>query len=215
MHRLSRGLQNYVRAKALTAANTWLVDYQATIPLAQTGGGGEVAFADGLRFVVPVCTLNAGPNPKYHSVARGVTYFNFRATNLLASPGRRAGHAPRLAVRARRAPGAADEPGPEIVTDAAGYSDMVLGLFWLLGYQVSPRLADLGRGSSGWTARRTAGRSRASRASVRGRPSTLGNAAGELGRVAKTLFLIAYVDDEVYRRRVHPAAARPTNASAS
>lgn len=34
------------------------------------------------------------------------------------------------------------------------------------------------------------------------RPSTLAKAVGELGRVAKTLFLLAYVDDEAYRRRV-------------
>ncbi len=30
------------------------------------------------------------------------------------------------------------------MSDAAGYSDVVFGLFWLLGYQFSPRLADLG-----------------------------------------------------------------------
>ena len=32
----------------------------------------------------------------------------------------------------------------EIMTDTAGASDMVFGLFWLLGYQFSPRLADAG-----------------------------------------------------------------------
>ncbi|PSB42792.1 hypothetical protein C7B80_26295 [Cyanosarcina cf. burmensis CCALA 770] len=32
----------------------------------------------------------------------------------------------------------------EVMTDTAGYSDLVFGLFWLLGYQFSPRLADLG-----------------------------------------------------------------------
>jgi TnpA family transposase len=35
-----------------------------------------------------------------------------------------------------------------------------------------------------------------------GRPSTLGRAIGELGRVAKTLYLLNYVDDEAYRRRI-------------
>jgi TnpA family transposase len=30
------------------------------------------------------------------------------------------------------------------MTDTAGYSDLVFGLFLLLGYQFSPRLADLG-----------------------------------------------------------------------
>jgi len=32
----------------------------------------------------------------------------------------------------------------ELLADTAGYSDIVFGLFWLLGYQFSPRLADLG-----------------------------------------------------------------------
>ena len=35
-----------------------------------------------------------------------------------------------------------------------------------------------------------------------GRPSTLGRAIGELGRVAKTLYLWNYVGDEAYGRRI-------------
>lgn len=31
-----------------------------------------------------------------------------------------------------------------IMTDTAGASDLVFGLFWLLGYPFSPRLADAG-----------------------------------------------------------------------
>ena len=34
------------------------------------------------------------------------------------------------------------------------------------------------------------------------RPSTLTRAIGELGRVAKTLYLLSYLDDETYRRRI-------------
>ena len=30
------------------------------------------------------------------------------------------------------------------MTDSAGYSDIIFGLFWLLGFQFSPRLAELG-----------------------------------------------------------------------
>lgn len=43
--------QNYIRPDTISRANARLVDYQATIPLAQAWGGGEVASADGLRFV--------------------------------------------------------------------------------------------------------------------------------------------------------------------
>jgi Tn3 transposase DDE domain len=63
--RLSWVQQNYIRAETLVRANAHLVDTQSTIPLAHAWGGGEVASADGLRFVVPLRTLNAGPNPKY------------------------------------------------------------------------------------------------------------------------------------------------------
>ena len=48
---------------------------QTRIPLALRWGGGEVASADRLRFVVPIRTLNAGPNSKYFPVGRGITYW--------------------------------------------------------------------------------------------------------------------------------------------
>ena len=35
------------------------------------------------------------------------------------------------------------------MTDTAGVSDVVFGLFWLLGYQFSPRLADIGEARFG------------------------------------------------------------------
>jgi len=75
--RLTWVRQNYIRAETLTRANACLVDYQAQIPLAHVWGGGEVASADGLRFVVPIRTINARPNSKYFGPGRGVTYYNF------------------------------------------------------------------------------------------------------------------------------------------
>ena len=75
--RLAWVQQNYIRAETLIRANARLVDAQAKIPLAQAWGGGEVASADGLRFVVPVRTVNAGPNSKYFGTGRGITYYNF------------------------------------------------------------------------------------------------------------------------------------------
>ena len=32
----------------------------------------------------------------------------------------------------------------EIMTDTGAYTDVIFGIFWLLGYQFSPRLADIG-----------------------------------------------------------------------
>ena len=53
-HRLSWVKQNYVRSETLTRANARLVDYQTTLSLANQWGGGEVASADGMRFITPV-----------------------------------------------------------------------------------------------------------------------------------------------------------------
>ena len=66
-----------MRAETLTQANARLVDAHAAIPLVRAWGGGEVASADGLRFVTPLRTVNAGPNPKYFGSKRGITYYNF------------------------------------------------------------------------------------------------------------------------------------------
>ena len=74
--RLSWVRQNYLRAETLTRANAALVAAQAAIPLARAWGGGDVASADGLRFIVPIRTIHSGPNPRYFGQERGVTYYN-------------------------------------------------------------------------------------------------------------------------------------------
>ena len=62
--RLAWVQQNYIRAETLIRANVRLVKAQAHIPPTKAWGGGEVASADGPRFVVPVRTLHAGYNSK-------------------------------------------------------------------------------------------------------------------------------------------------------
>lgn len=39
-------------------------------------GGGLPASVDGLRFVVPVKSVNTGPSPKYYGYKHGVTWLN-------------------------------------------------------------------------------------------------------------------------------------------
>lgn len=73
---LSRVAQNYLRSDTLAAANAGFINAQAGVPTAQTWGGGLVASADGLRFVVSVRTLDAGPNPHYFGQGCGVTWLN-------------------------------------------------------------------------------------------------------------------------------------------
>ncbi|MBZ9753339.1 Tn3 family transposase, partial [Deinococcus sp. HMF7604] len=143
--RLSWVQQNYVRAETLIQANARLVDAQFDLPLAQQWGGGEVASADGLRFVVPVRTIHAGWNSKYFGAQRGVTYYNFTSDQFtgfhgIVIPGTLRDSlyilAGLLEQQTRLDP-------REIMADTHGSSDVVFGLFSLLGYQFSPRLADL------------------------------------------------------------------------
>ncbi len=72
--RLSWVRQNYIRAETLTRANAALVAAQNKIALAHAWGDGDVASADGVRFVVPIRTVHSGPNPRYFGQERGVTF---------------------------------------------------------------------------------------------------------------------------------------------
>ena len=110
----------------------WL---RTTTSLVHAWGGGEVASADGLRFVVPVRTIHAGPNPKYFGYERGVTYYNlvsdqFTGLNAIVVPGTLRDSLVLLAVVLEQP----TELNPiEIMTDPGAYTDVVFGLFWLLG----------------------------------------------------------------------------------
>ena len=240
-HRLNWVKQNYLRAETLVRANAKLVDYQSTLQLSRKWGGGEVASADGMRFVTPVRTINAGPNRKYFGSSRGITWYNFVSDQFsgfhgIVVPGTLRDSIFVLEGLLEQQTGLNPV---EIMTDTAGSSDMIFGLFWLLGYQFSPRLADAGE-SVFWRVDKTAnygvldelarncvntlkieqhwddmmriagslklGTVHASeliRSLLKSdRPSSLAQAIIEAGRINKTLYLLNYVDDEDYRRRI-------------
>ena len=240
-HRLSWVMQNYFRSETLIRANARLVDHQTAIPLAGMWGGGEVSSADGMRFVVPVQSIHARPNGKYFGRGRGVTYYNFTSDQFagfhhIVIPGT-------LRDSMYILQGLLEQETSlnvkEIMADTAGASEVVFGLFWLLGYQFSPRLADIGKarfwrcnpqadyGALNSISRnfvkperyirhwddilRTAaslkmGTVRASEL-IRSlfnskRPTALGKAIAELGKIPKTAYMLNYISDENYRRRI-------------
>jgi TnpA family transposase len=144
--RLAWVKQHYVRDDTLTAANARLVSAQNKIALAHRWGGGEVASADGMRFVVPIRTVHAGPNPKYFGQLKGVTWYNllsdqFTGLNAITTPGTLRDSLVLLAVVLEQQ---TELKPTQIMTDTGAYSDVVFGLFRLLGYRFSPRLADIG-----------------------------------------------------------------------
>jgi TnpA family transposase len=149
--RLSWVSQNYFRNETITDANARLVAEQNQISLVHFWGGGDVASADGLRFVVPVRTVHAGPNPKYFGIGRGVTYYNlvsdqFTGLNAIVVPGTLRDSLVLLGVVLEQQ---TELTPTEIMTDTGAYTDVMFGLFWLLGYRFSPRIADMG-GSRFW-----------------------------------------------------------------
>jgi len=138
--------QNYLRDDTLVSANSVLVSAQNKISLAQAWGGGDVASADGLRFVVPVRTVHGAYNPKYFGAQRGVTWYNlvsnqFSGLNAVTVPGTLRDSLSLLAVVLDQQ---TELQPTQIMTDTGAYSDVVFGLFRLLGYRFCPRLADIG-----------------------------------------------------------------------
>ena len=239
--RLSWVKQNFLRAETLTAANVALVSAQNAVPLARSWGGGEVASADGLRFVVPVRTIHSGPNPRYFGRERGVTWYNlasdqYTGLNAITVPGTLRDSLNLLAVVLEQE---TELQPTEIMSDTAGYTDTVFGVFHLLGYQFSPRIADIG-GARFWRVDRKADYGvldelASNRINIRliaehwddllrlagslklgvvraagltrtlqtnDRPTRLARALQELGRLVKTIYLLRFIDDASYRRRI-------------
>lgn len=239
--RLSWAKQNFLRIETLTAANAVLVAAHNAIPLTQIWGGGEIASADGLRFVVPVRTIHAGPNPKYFGRERGVTWYNlisdqYTGLNAVTVPGTMRDSLYLLSVVLEQE---TELDLREIMTDTAGYTDTVFGVFYLLGIQFSPRIADIG-GARFWRVDRKAdygilNELAAHKLNVKtiidhwddflrlagslklgvvqaagltrtlqtnDRPTKLSRALQEFGRLIKTLYMLRFIDDESYRRRI-------------
>jgi TnpA family transposase len=245
--RLTWVRHNYIRTETIVKANARLVAMQDTIPLAHAWGGGEVAVADGLRFVVPVRSAHAAASRRYFGRQRGITWYHWMIDQQMDIHG--------IAVTGalKDAPYLLDglleqethHRPTELITDTGGYSDIVFGFFRLLGYRFSPRLADLGdarfwrmnrktnygildglarhKTNNGLIADNWDDMLRAAGSLLMGtvkaselikslhragRTSILGRAIGELGRLEKSLFLLSWVDDVAYRRRVSTQLTR-------
>ena len=235
-------------ADTIAAANTALIAAQAQVQIVAYWGDGLLASVHGLRFVVPVRTINAAPSPKYFGFKRGITWLNavndqVAGIGQMVVPG-----TPRDSLHVLDALLNLDGGvKPEMVaTDNAAYSDMVFGLFKILGYNFSPRFRDLDdqrfwRATMSGVETGTYGpleviaRNRVNLHKViahwpdmlrvagslvtnqvraydllrmfgrEGRPTPLGQAFAEYGRIAKTLHLLAVVDpvDDTYRRQMN------------
>lgn len=143
--RVSHVDQNYLRPECYAAANAALIAAQADIELAQVWGGGLVAAVDGMRFVVPIRSVQTRPNPKYFGRRRGMTWLNMITDHAVGVAGRVVTGTPRDSLHLIDLIYSQDGGlRPEvIITDTGSYSDVVFGLLTLLGFDYRPQLADL------------------------------------------------------------------------
>ncbi|MFJ6438559.1 Tn3 family transposase [Streptomyces sp. NPDC091416] len=240
--------QYYLRADTIAAANALLIEAQGKVPIVSQWGEGLLASVDGLRFVVPKRTIHAGPSPKYYHFKRGITWLNavndqVAGIGQMVVPG-----TPRDSLHVLDTLLNLDAGvKPEMVaTDNASYSDMVFGLFSMLGYNFSPRFKDLADqrfwraelasvATGGYGPLESLARNKVNLNKVithwpdmlrvagslvtgqvraydllrmfgrEGRPTPLGQAFAEYGRIGKTLHLLRVVDpvDDTYRRQMN------------
>ena len=135
----------YLREETLKSAFSELVNFHSHLPLAALWGGGTLSSSDGQRFPVAVKTRNAVSIPRYFGYGRGLTYYTWTSdqysqygTKVVSSTIRDATY-----VLDEILDNETELTILEHTTDTAGYTDLVFGLFDLLGMQFSPRLADL------------------------------------------------------------------------
>ncbi|MFF8026542.1 Tn3 family transposase [Streptomyces sp. NPDC007896] len=240
--------QYYLRVDTIAAANAKLIEAQAKVSIVKFWGEGLLASVDGLRFVVPKRTIHAGPSPKYYHFKRGITWLNavndqVAGIGLMVVPGTPRDSLHILDALLNLDAGVKREM---VATDNASYSDMVFGLFTMLGYNFSPRFKDLGDQrfwraempgveTGGYGPLEDLARNKVNLSKVtmhwpemlrvagslvtgqvraydllrmfgrEGRPTPLGQAFAEYGRIAKTLHLLRVVDpvDDTYRRQMN------------
>lgn len=135
----------YLREDTLKSAFSELVNFHHHLPLAQFWGGGTLSSSDGQRFPVTVKTRNAVSIPRYFGYGKGLTYYTWTSdqysqygTKVIPSTIRDATY-----VLDEILDNETELTILEHTTDTAGYTDLVFGLFDLLGLQFSPRIADL------------------------------------------------------------------------
>jgi TnpA family transposase len=136
----------YIREEALGAAVTDLVDFQYGQPLAEKWGGGTLSSSDGQRFPVRGKVRNARALPRYFGYGQGITFYTW-TSDQYSQYGTKV-----ISATVRDATYILDEILDneteltilEHTSDHEGYTDLVFGLFDLLGMRFSPRIKDLG-----------------------------------------------------------------------
>ena len=138
----------YLRHETLTAAIDDVVNYHHHLPATRLWGDGTFASSDGQRFPVQVKAANAGALPRYFGFGRGLSVLT-SVTDHYATFGTKV-----IPASAREGLFALDEifalrdRDSELAitghtTDTAGFTDLLFGVYDVVGLGFSPRIRDL------------------------------------------------------------------------
>jgi TnpA family transposase len=133
----------YLTEEALKAASVDLVNFATRLPMSRVYGQGTTCSADGMRFYVPVNILAADYSHVLHG--RGVTLFAHTSDTYLRF------HQQPIPCRLREAAFSLDgllehdtELNPKVCyTDTHGYTEVVMAVAALLGFELAPRIKDI------------------------------------------------------------------------
>lgn len=135
---------HYIRIDTLSNANQKIVTAHRKLTTSKIWGDSHMASADGIRYLTPQRSLYSRSNPKYFGRGRGITFYNFVSDQYIGFHGMVVSGTLRDSLYLLE--GFLNQPSEltpsQIMTDTAGYSDMIFGLFGLLGFQFSPRIAN-------------------------------------------------------------------------
>lgn len=144
LHELEAAYDWYFREETLRTAIHHLITYHGTLSLTSRFGDGKTSSSDGIRFGMAASNLNARHNRRFFGMRRGVTLYNHvnnRGEQYWIDV---------VNCTMREATYVLDgllyQDAPEIkehYTDTGGYTDLIFGLFTLLGFRFAPRLRDL------------------------------------------------------------------------
>ena len=142
LHELEAAYDWYFREETLRTAIHHLITYHGTLPLTSLFGDGKTSSSDGIRFGMAASNLNARHNRRFFGMRRGVTLYNHvnnRGEQYWIDV---------VNCTMREATYVLDgllyQDAPEIkehYTDTGGYTDLIFGLFTLLGFRFAPQTA--------------------------------------------------------------------------
>jgi TnpA family transposase len=144
LHELERVYDWYFREETLRTAISRLITYHGTLPLTARFGDGTTSSSDGIRFGMAASTLNARHNPRYFGMRQGLTLYNH--TNNRGEQY----YIDVINCLVRESTYVLDgllyQDAPAIkehYTDTGGFTELMFGLFSMLGFRFAPRLRDL------------------------------------------------------------------------